>query len=131
MKEAFGHICSGMAVCLFVSASFCLPASRPLCLSPCLSATLYVQASVPQLPSSSMASLLGCEQWARVCSARDLQPNEAAINMRSALLGGFVQAREATEDVMLGTHQIPAGTRIWINVLSLHLDDKYFPNAKV
>ncbi|KAA6428951.1 MAG: cytochrome P450 [Trebouxia sp. A1-2] len=38
--------------------------------------------------------------------------------------------REATEDVVLGTHQIPAGTRIWINVLSLHLDDKYFPNAK-
>ena len=43
----------------------------------------------------------------------------------------IVQTREATEDVVLGTHQIPAGTRIWINVLSLHLDDKYFPNAKV
>ena len=32
---------------------------------------------------------------------------------------------------MLGQHLIPAGTRIWINVRSLHLDDKYFPNAKV
>lgn len=39
-------------------------------------------------------------------------------------------ARQATEDVMLGQHLIPAGTRIWINVRSLHLDDKYFPNAK-
>ena len=58
-------------------------------------------------------------------------PNQAAISMLSAVLGGFVQTREATEDVMLGTHQIPAGTRIWINVLSLHLDDNYFPNAKV
>ncbi len=58
-------------------------------------------------------------------------PNQSAINMLSAVLGGFVQTREATEDVMLGTHQIPAGTRIWINVLSLHLDDKHFPNAKV
>ena len=42
-----------------------------------------------------------------------------------------VQTREATEDVMLGQHLIPAGTRIWINVQSLHLDDKYFDNAKV
>ncbi len=58
-------------------------------------------------------------------------PNQAAINMLSAILCGFVQTREATEDVLLGTHQIPKGTRIWINVLSLHLDDKYFPNAKV
>ena len=32
---------------------------------------------------------------------------------------------------MLGQHLIPAGTRIWINVRSLHLDDKYFHNAKV
>lgn len=31
---------------------------------------------------------------------------------------------------MLGTHQIPAGTRVWINVLSLHLNDNYFPDAK-
>lgn len=58
-------------------------------------------------------------------------PNQAAINLLSAILGGFVQTREATEDVMLGTYQIPVRTRIWINVLSLHLDDKYFPNAKV
>ncbi|KAL0031537.1 hypothetical protein WJX77_005935 [Trebouxia sp. C0004] len=61
---------------------------------------------------------------------RDLQPIQAAINMLSAVLGGFVQTREATGDVMLRTRQIPAGTRIWINVLSLHLDDKHFPNAK-
>ena len=32
---------------------------------------------------------------------------------------------------MLGQHLIPAATRIWINVRSLHLDDKYFHNAKV
>ena len=32
---------------------------------------------------------------------------------------------------MLGQYLIPAGTRIWINVRSLHLDDKYFHNAKV
>lgn len=31
---------------------------------------------------------------------------------------------------MLGTHQIPAGTRVWINLLSLHLDDNYFPDVK-
>ncbi|KAL3142384.1 hypothetical protein ABBQ38_002720 [Trebouxia sp. C0009 RCD-2024] len=38
--------------------------------------------------------------------------------------------REATEDVMLGQYHIPAGTRIWLNVRSLHLDDKHFTNAK-
>ena len=32
---------------------------------------------------------------------------------------------------MLGPHHIPAGTRIWINVRSLHLDDKHFSNAQV
>ncbi|DBA81448.1 TPA: hypothetical protein ACH3X1_007232 [Trebouxia sp. C0004] len=69
-------------------------------------------------------------KWAIVSSSRDLQPIQAAINMLSAVLGGFVQTREATGDVMLRTRQIPAGTRIWINVLSLHLDDKHFPNAK-
>ncbi|KAL3152434.1 hypothetical protein ABBQ32_001484 [Trebouxia sp. C0010 RCD-2024] len=37
---------------------------------------------------------------------------------------------EATDDVMLGQYHIPAGTRIWINVRSLHLDDKHFTNAK-
>lgn len=42
-----------------------------------------------------------------------------------------MQTREATEDVLLGTYHIPAGTRIWINVRSLHLDDKNFSNAQV
>ena len=42
-----------------------------------------------------------------------------------------LQTREASEDVMLGSHLLPAGTRLWINVRSLHLDDRYFPNAKV
>lgn len=42
-----------------------------------------------------------------------------------------VQTCEATDDVMLGQYHIPAGTRIWINVRSLHLDDKHFTNAKV
>ena len=42
-----------------------------------------------------------------------------------------MQARAASEDVMLGQHLIPAGTRVWVNVRSLHLDEKNFANAKV
>ena len=42
-----------------------------------------------------------------------------------------MQTREAAEDVELGQYQIPAGTRIWINIFSLHLEDRYFENAQV
>ena len=43
----------------------------------------------------------------------------------------LLQNREATEDVQLGPYHVPAGTRIWINIFSLHHEEKYFPQALV
>lgn len=41
------------------------------------------------------------------------------------------QNREATEDVQLGQYHLPTGTRIWINIYSLHHEEKFFPQALV
>lgn len=42
-----------------------------------------------------------------------------------------VQAREAGEDVDLGGFRIPKGTRVWLNVRGMHLDEQHFPDPLV
>ena len=42
-----------------------------------------------------------------------------------------LQAREAGEDVDLGGFHIPKGTRVWLNVRGMHLDEQHFPDPLV
>lgn len=43
----------------------------------------------------------------------------------------LLQNREATENVQLGQYQIPKGTKLFINIYSLHHEEKLFPKALV
>lgn len=42
-----------------------------------------------------------------------------------------VQVRELSEPMQLGKYKVPAKTRIWLNVLGMHHDEKLFPEPQV
>ena len=42
-----------------------------------------------------------------------------------------VQIRELSEPMQLGKYKVPAKTRVWLNVLGMHHDEKLFPEPHV
>ena len=46
-------------------------------------------------------------------------------------IGIPVQIRELSEPMQLGKYKVPAKTRIWLNVLGMHHDEKLFPEPHV
>ena len=39
--------------------------------------------------------------------------------------------RECIEDTVLGGKRIPAGTKLWLNVLAVHHDPAHYPDPEV
>ena len=107
----------------------CTTACAPLltCLSDCL--------AWPILGSSSWLPITACvcqQDW-----KSSLEPGKVSASLCDPPEASFscavwwLQAREAGEDVNLGGFHIPKGTRVWLNVRGMHLDEQHFPDSLV
>eukprot|EP00891_Asterochloris_glomerata_P000137 jgi/Astpho2/137/Aster-04602 len=54
-----------------------------------------------------------------------------AMRMHPPVTPLFALVRELSEPMQLGKYKVPAKTRIWLNVLGMHHDEKLFPEPQV